>query len=96
MIGQYDSSVAFGQSRILLVWTRIIMNPLFGEHLCDQLAILFRLRVKSDRGNIFELRQPLPFGKPCLGEKFLAGIRIELGIIRNIREAELRRRNIAV
>jgi type IV secretion system protein VirB10 len=25
LIGQYDSSVAFGQSRILLVWTRIIM-----------------------------------------------------------------------
>ncbi|QPF90807.1 TrbI/VirB10 family protein [Bradyrhizobium commune] len=26
LIGQYDSSVAFGQSRILLVWTRIIMS----------------------------------------------------------------------
>ena len=25
LIGQYDSSVAFGQSRVLLVWTRIIM-----------------------------------------------------------------------
>jgi len=25
LIGQYDSSVAFGQSRILLVWTRLIM-----------------------------------------------------------------------
>jgi len=25
LIGQYDSSVAFGQSRILLVWTRVIM-----------------------------------------------------------------------
>jgi type IV secretory pathway VirB10-like protein len=25
LIGQYDSSVAFGQSRILLVWSRIIM-----------------------------------------------------------------------
>ncbi|MEY9181348.1 TrbI/VirB10 family protein [Bradyrhizobium sp. USDA 313] len=25
LIGQYDSSVAFGQSRILLIWTRIIM-----------------------------------------------------------------------
>lgn len=25
LIGQYDSSVAFGQSRLLLVWTRIIM-----------------------------------------------------------------------
>lgn len=25
LVGQYDSSVAFGQSRILLVWTRIIM-----------------------------------------------------------------------
>jgi type IV secretory pathway VirB10-like protein len=25
LIGQYDSSVAFGQSRMLLVWTRIIM-----------------------------------------------------------------------
>ncbi|MCD9824590.1 TrbI/VirB10 family protein [Bradyrhizobium japonicum] len=25
LIGQYDSSIAFGQSRILLVWTRIIM-----------------------------------------------------------------------
>lgn len=25
LIGQYDSSVAFGQSRILLVWTRIVM-----------------------------------------------------------------------
>lgn len=25
LIGEYDSSVAFGQSRILLVWTRIIM-----------------------------------------------------------------------
>ncbi|MGY3442852.1 TrbI/VirB10 family protein [Bradyrhizobium sp. USDA 4473] len=25
LIGQYDSSVAFGQSRILLVWTRMIM-----------------------------------------------------------------------
>jgi len=25
LIGQYDSSVAFGQSRILLVWTRIIV-----------------------------------------------------------------------
>ncbi len=26
LIGQYDSSVAFGQSRVLLVWTRIIMS----------------------------------------------------------------------
>ncbi|EFI53344.1 MULTISPECIES: TrbI/VirB10 family protein [Afipia] len=25
LIGQYDSSVAFGQSRVLLIWTRIIM-----------------------------------------------------------------------
>lgn len=25
LIGQYDSSVAFGQSRVLLVWTRLIM-----------------------------------------------------------------------
>jgi type IV secretion system protein VirB10 len=25
LIGQYDSSVAFGQSRVLLVWTRVIM-----------------------------------------------------------------------
>jgi type IV secretion system protein VirB10 len=25
LIGQYDSSVAYGQSRILLVWTRLIM-----------------------------------------------------------------------
>jgi Bacterial conjugation TrbI-like protein len=25
LIGQYDSSVAFGQSRVLQVWTRIIM-----------------------------------------------------------------------
>jgi type IV secretion system protein VirB10 len=25
LIGQYDSSIAFGQSRVLLVWTRIIM-----------------------------------------------------------------------
>jgi type IV secretory pathway VirB10-like protein len=25
LIGQYDSSVAFGQSRLLLVWTRLIM-----------------------------------------------------------------------
>jgi len=25
LIGQYDSSVAFGQSRVLLVWNRIIM-----------------------------------------------------------------------
>jgi type IV secretory pathway VirB10-like protein len=25
LIGQYDSSIAFGQSRILLVWTRVIM-----------------------------------------------------------------------
>ena len=25
LIGEYDSSVAFGQSRVLLVWTRIIM-----------------------------------------------------------------------
>ena len=25
LLGQYDSSVAFGQSRVLLVWTRIIM-----------------------------------------------------------------------
>jgi type IV secretory pathway VirB10-like protein len=25
LIGQYDSSVAFGQSRVLLVWTRIVM-----------------------------------------------------------------------
>ena len=26
LIGQYDSSVAFGQSRVLLVWTRLIMT----------------------------------------------------------------------
>ena len=26
LIGQYDSSVAFGQSRVLLVWTRLIMR----------------------------------------------------------------------
>ena len=25
LIGQYDSSVVFGQSRLLLVWTRLIM-----------------------------------------------------------------------
>ncbi|MEH2477994.1 type IV secretory pathway VirB10-like protein [Nitrobacteraceae bacterium AZCC 2146] len=25
LIGQYDSSVSFGQSRVLLVWTRLIM-----------------------------------------------------------------------
>jgi type IV secretion system protein TrbI len=25
LIGQYDSQVAFGQDRVLLVWTRLIM-----------------------------------------------------------------------
>lgn len=50
LIGQYDSSVAFGQSRIVLVWTRLIMPDgtsmvLERENLCSRLR---RLRLSVD------------------------------------------------
>ena len=42
LIGQYDSSVAFGQSRLLLVWTRLIMP--------DGTSIVLERQPGSDTG----------------------------------------------
>ncbi|MBB6305054.1 TrbI/VirB10 family protein [Rhizobium leucaenae] len=42
LIGQYDSSVAFGQSRVLLVWTRIIMP--------DGMSIVLERQPGADTG----------------------------------------------
>ena len=59
LIGQYDSSVAFGQSRLLLVWTRLIMP--------DGISIVLERQPGADAGR---LRRARGRGGQPLGQAF--------------------------